>query len=112
MHAAAVGCWAGLRTLLADHDALIVASAGLRLALMPGEILDQLASFAASDQLQRTVVGGRPVADRLAHGAQSAATAAMTLTSISAPGTPSPATTAAVTRGGAPGPESSGAIAP
>jgi membrane-associated protein len=38
-------------------------------------------------------------------------TAAMALTSISAPGTPSPATRAAVTSGGAPGPASRGAMA-
>lgn len=39
-------------------------------------------------------------------------TAAITLTSIRAPGTPSPATRAAVTSGGAPGPASRGAMAP
>ena len=43
---------------------------------------------------------------------QPGSTAAIALTSMSAPGTPSPATRAAVTSGGAPGPPSRGAMAP
>lgn len=51
---------------------------------------------------------------RVVHGSRSSAgsTAAIALTSMRAPGTPSPATRAAVTRGGAPGPASRGAMAP
>jgi len=51
---------------------------------------------------------------RKVHGSRSSArsTAAIALTSMRAPGTPNPATRAAVTSGGAPGPASRGAMAP
>lgn len=87
---------------------------GLGVSLLPAKVLTELAAFAAGYQLQRTVVFAKPVQHRLPHDdrAQSDTVAAMTLTSMSAPGTPRPATSAAVTSGGAPGPASSGAIAP
>ena len=55
------------------------------------------------DLVLRKVQGSRSYAGR---------TAAIALTSMRAPGTPSPATRAAVTSGGAPGPASRGAMAP
>lgn len=112
--AAAAQYWTLAATLLAANYGLLSAMTGLGVGLLPAKVLTELAMFVASYQLQRTVVFAQPVADRLPHDAapQPARTAATALTSMSAPGTPSPATRAAVTSGGAPGPASRGAMAP
>ena len=100
--------------LLAASHGLLAALTRLGLALLLAEVLNELTTFAASDRLQRTVVFAQPEEERLAHGPdpQAGTIAATTATSMSAPGTASPATRAAVTSGGAPSRARSGAIAP
>jgi putative flippase GtrA len=114
LRAAAAQYWTLAATLLAANFGLLSAMIGLGVGLLPAKIVTELAMVVASYQLQRTVVFAQPVADRLPHddAPQSGRTAATALTSMRAPGTPSPETRAAVTSAGAPGPASRGAMAP
>jgi membrane-associated protein len=84
------GAWLRDQPVLGALVAVAVALAG-------GVVIDLVARKARRRRDSRTYDGS---------------TAAITLTSMRAPGTPSPATRAAVTSGGAPGPASRGAMAP
>ena len=84
------GAWLRDQPVLGAMVAIAVALAG-------GVLIDLILRRARRHHGDRSPVG---------------TTAAITLTSMRAPGTPSPATRAAVTSGGSPGPASRGAMAP
>ena len=102
-----VGVFAG--AWLRDQPVL-GAVVAVAIALGGGVIIDLVVRLA---RRRRSPVGpvARPV-PRPADPDYEDSTAAIALTSMSAPGTPSPATRAAVTSGGAPGPARRGAMAP
>ena len=104
LSAVAGAAWAGYSVLVG-----VFAGAWLRDQPVLGALVAVAVALAGGVIIDLALRGARR-----RHGSRSydGSTAAIALTSMRAPGTPSPATNAAVTSGGAPGPASRGAMAP
>lgn len=96
--------WAGYSVLVG-----VFAGAWLRDQPVLGAVVAVSAALAGGVIIDLVVRRARRSRDRRSYDGS---LAAITLTSMRAPGTPSPATRAAVTSGGTPGPASRGAMAP